>query len=144
TRHAVQAVRAGIRTMETTFTTPDMWPALPEIFLLGMACIILIADLFFDESRRIWTHWLSLGALAGTALLVGGQMGDPTVITFDGMYVADGMARVLKLVALAATAVVLVYSRGYLKSREIYNGEYYVLMLGAPLGIMVMISGANF
>src|SRR5690606_40647360 len=123
TRHAVQAVRAGIRTMEMTFSTPDMWPVLPEIFLLGMACIILIADLFFDESRRIWTHWLTLGALAGTAWLLGGQMGDPAVTTFGGMYVADTMARVLKLGAVAAPAGVRIYSQDYLKSREIYQGE---------------------
>ena len=130
--------------METTFITPDLWPALPEIFLLGMACIILVADLFFSDRQRVITHWLSLGTLAGTALILGAQMNDADAITFSGMYVADGMSTVLKLIACATTAAVLVYARDYLKSRQIFQGEFYVLILGALLGVMVMISGFNF
>lgn len=123
---------------------PDMWPALPEIFLATMVCAILVADLFISEERRVWTHWLTLGSLAGTAVLLAGQMNQPDVVTFSGMYVADTMARVLKLVAVAATAVALVYSRDYLRSHALFKGEYYVLILCALLGILVMISGSNF
>lgn len=130
--------------MQTTFVTPDMWPALPEMFLLGMACVILVADLFIDQARRIYTHWLTLGTLAATVMLLAAQLNDPEVMTFSGMYVSDTMARVLKLFAVAATAVVFVYARSYLQSRDLFKGEFYVLGLGALLGIMVMISGSNF
>lgn len=130
--------------METTFISPNLWPALPEMFLLGMVCVILVADLFFKESQRVFTHWLTLGTLAGTVLILAGQMGDPETITFSGMYVADTMSTVLKLVACAVTAGVLVYARDYLKSRQLFQGEFYVLVLGAVLGAMVMISGMNF
>ncbi len=130
--------------METTFTSPNLWPALPEMFLLGMACVILVADLFFSGRQRVFTHWLSLGTLAGLVLILGAQMDDPDAVTFSGMYAADGMAVVLKLIACATTAAVLVYSRDYLKSRQLFQGEFYVLILGALLGAMVMISGLNF
>ncbi|HEX7047225.1 MAG TPA: NADH-quinone oxidoreductase subunit NuoN [Gammaproteobacteria bacterium] len=130
--------------METTFISPNLWPALPEMFLLGMACVILVADLFFSDKQRVFTHWLSLGTLAGTVLILGAQIDNPDIVTFSGMYVADGMAIVLKLVACATTAAVLVYSRDYLKSRQLFQGEFYVLILGALLGAMVMISGLNF
>jgi len=130
--------------METTFTSPNLWPALPEMFLLGMVCIILVADLFFKDSQRVFTHWLTLGALAGTAWILARQMGNPEVVTFNGMYVADTMSTVLKLVACAVTAGVLVYARDYLKSRQIFQGEFYVLVLGALLGVMVIVSGMNF
>lgn len=130
--------------METTFISPNLWPALPEMFLLGMVCVILVADLFFRESQRVFTHWLTLGTLAGSVMILAGQMGDPETITFSGMYVADTMSTVLKLVACAVTAGVLVYARDYLKSRQLFQGEFYVLVLGAVLGAMVMISGMNF
>lgn len=130
--------------MESTFITPDFWPALPEIFLLGMACVILVADLFLTDRQRVLTHWLALGTLAGTVLILGAQMDEAKATTFSGMYIMDGMATALKLVACAATAVVLVYSRDYLKSRQLFQGEFYVLILGALLGVMVMTSGGNF
>ena len=40
------------------FITP-LWPAYPEIFLLGMVCVILVADLFVtDDNRVVTTHSL--------------------------------------------------------------------------------------
>jgi len=56
------------------------------------------------------------------------------------MFVADLMANVLKLLLYIAVAVVMVYSRGYLRGRDLYRGEFFVLALFATLGMMVMIS----
>jgi NADH-quinone oxidoreductase subunit N len=60
------------------------------------------------------------------------------------MFVADGMASVLKLLAVGAVAVCLVYSRRYLQDRGLFKGEYFVLALFALLGMMVMISANHF
>lgn len=119
-------------------------PALPEIFLAAMGCIILIADLFFTEERRVITYWLSLATVAVLAVITFVQMGNPDVTTFGGMYIADNMAHLLKLFAYLAVGAALVYSRDYLKSHEIYKGEYFVLALFALLGMMVIISGYHF
>ncbi len=62
------------------------------------------------------------------------------VVLFDGMYVADPLAVVLKLAAFLFVAVALLYSRAYLENRNILRGEYYVLALTALLGIFVLIS----
>ena len=48
-------------------------------------------------------------------------------VLFDGMYVADELAYVLKLAGFLFVAVVLLYSRTYLENRNILRGEYYVL-----------------
>lgn len=119
-------------------------PALPEIFLLTMACVILIADLFFSEDQRVITHWLSIATIAGLAVITLFQVGNPDTTTFSDMYIADGMAHVLKLFTYIAVAVALVYSRDYIKSRQLYNGEFYVLALLSLLGMMVIISGNHF
>ena len=126
---------------------PPLLPAWPEIFLLIAACAILVADLWISDERRDVTYGLSLGALAGTAFLlffvqtfVGGQ---PSY-TFSDMFVADGMAVLLKLLAVITVAVCFVYSRRYLVDRGLFKGEYLVLALFALLGMMVMISANHF
>jgi NADH-quinone oxidoreductase subunit N len=59
------------------------------------------------------------------------------------MYVADAMGDVLKLVAIIAVAVTIVYARGYAADRGMHRGELYALALFALLGQMIMISAGN-
>ncbi|HEY2589992.1 MAG TPA: NADH-quinone oxidoreductase subunit NuoN, partial [Steroidobacteraceae bacterium] len=103
--------------------------------------IILLIDVFAGQRRRGLTPTLTLVALAiGAALLVAvGQVGG-RVTLFDGMYVADPLAFVLKLAAFLFLAVALLYSRRYMLERGTLRGEYYVLALTALLGIFVVVS----
>lgn len=126
------------------FTTPDLVPALPEIFVLALACTILIVDLFLDDRLRDLTYWLALGTLAGAALLTAHVAVDGRLTTFSGMFVADPFASTLKLFSYLAVAVVFVYSRDYLRARGLFKGEYFVLGLFGLLGMMVMISAGSF
>ena len=71
-------------------------------------------------------------------------MGQPSAVTFQGMFVADYLSQVLKVAVLLAVAVTLVYSRVYLHLRELLNGEFLSLSLFATLGMMVMISAHHF
>jgi len=64
--------------------------------------------------------------------------------TFNGMFVSDPMASVLKMFTYIAVALCLVYSRVYMAERGLYRGEYFVLALFATLGMMVMISANHF
>jgi NADH-quinone oxidoreductase subunit N len=131
----------------TEIVLPPLLPAWPEIFLLAATCVILVADLYISDARRDLTYGLSLGTLVATGLLLilaqsfaGGQ----PAYTFSDMFVADGMAMVLKLLAVITVGVCLVYSRRYLQDRGLYKGEYFVLALFALLGMMVMISANHF
>ena len=51
------------------FISPNLAPALPEIFLLGMICVVIVADLFVDDQNRIITYLLAQASLLGTAVL---------------------------------------------------------------------------
>jgi len=119
-------------------------PAIAEIFLAFAVCVILMAEVFAGERRAGLTGTLSLLALAaGAALTVRyGHVTHRTVL-FDGMYVADELSFVLKLVGFLFVAVALLYSRTYLRNRNILRGEYYVLALTALLGIFVLVSANN-
>jgi len=71
-------------------------------------------------------------------------MDGQTVLTFSNMFVDDLLADFLKLALYIAVITVVVYSRTYLILRNLDKGEYYLLVLFATLGMMVMISAAHF
>jgi NADH-quinone oxidoreductase subunit N len=118
-----------------------MMPAIPEIFLGFAICLVLLFDVFVGVKRPGATSTLTLLVLvAGAALTVRyADIGHHAVL-FDGMYVTDPLAFVLKLAAFLFVAVALLYSRMYLENRDMLRGEYYVLALTALLGIFVLIS----
>ncbi len=126
---------------------PPISIAYPEIFLLAAGCAILVIDLFLTEDRRWVTYVLSLAALLGCAVLtviVTGMTGGRLAYTFNGMFVSDIMASVLKMFTYVSVVLCLVYSRTYIADRGLYRGEYFVLALFATLGMMVMISANHF
>jgi NADH-quinone oxidoreductase subunit N len=118
-------------------------PALPEIFVFSMACVILMADAFLPEKRRFISCGLALVTLVGAALLTIKGFGAGGV-AFNGMFVGDALADTLKLAIYLVVFFVLIYSRDYLSSRDMYKGEYFVLALFAVTGMMVMASAAHF
>ncbi|WP_455203214.1 NADH-quinone oxidoreductase subunit NuoN [Kaarinaea lacus] len=123
---------------------PEFTPAIPEIFVLSMACIILIADLYISDQNRFVTYLLSLATLVGASLLTINLHTGESVLTFHGTFIDDTMGDVLKIFIYLVTGVVFIYARGYLQDRNIFKGEFYVLGLFAVLGMMIMVSAHNF
>lgn len=124
------------------FSMPDLMPALPEIFVLAMSCVVLLADAF--TRARALAYVLTLATLAGAAAITVFTSVPQVQYTFGGQFVDDAMADVLKLMAYIATAAVVIYSRPYLAARDLFKGEFFVLALFALLGMMVMISANHF
>ena len=126
------------------FTVPAMLPASAEIFLLGMACVVLLVDVWLPDRHRRLTYQLSQATLAATALLVLVNVPETPVTTFDGTFVADRMAAVLKVCVLVVSGFGFFYSRIHLEPRGAMRGEYFVLGLFAVLGMMVLVSAGGF
>ena len=126
------------------FILPDMLPAAAEIFLLGMACIVLVVDVYLPERFRRFTYQLSQASLAGAALLVLATFPETRAATFEGAFVADPMAGVLKVFILVVSGFGLFYSRVHLEARRLMRGEYFVLGLFAVLGMLVLVSAGSF
>ncbi|MGH8369889.1 MAG: NADH-quinone oxidoreductase subunit NuoN [Gammaproteobacteria bacterium] len=126
------------------FTLPAFTPAIPEMFVLGMGCLILLVDVFISDRNRAVTWWLSLATIAATAWLTVAVAQGSGLLTFDNMFVNDRMGNVLKLFTYLTVALVFLYSRDYLADRNLFKGEFYVLGLFGMLGMMVMISAHNF
>ena len=118
--------------------------AIPEIFILSMACIILVVDLFLTEKTRHITYLLSQLTLVVAFFLTLNLFGSETFYIFSNTFVADPMSSILKLGIYIATFVTFLYSKDYLKERNIFSGEYFVLGLFGVLGMMIMTSASSF
>ncbi len=122
------------------FEIPKMSAALPEMFVLGMACLILVIDLFLTDKNRIITYLLAQATLVGAAIAsLGYQFGSPE-IAFNGSFIRDAMGDTLKVFIYLSVFVVFLYSRSYLQARNLFRGEFFVLGLFGVLGMMIMVS----
>ncbi|MEO8767550.1 MAG: NADH-quinone oxidoreductase subunit NuoN [Nitrosospira sp.] len=126
------------------FAQPDFAPAYPEIFLLVMVCVVLLADLAWGEKKPYVAYVLAQVALLGCVLITFATSAPEVVYTFSGMFVDDAMADILKMLVYITVATVLVYSRTYIAMRGMFSGEFFSLALFATLGMMVMISASHF
>ncbi|MEO6824652.1 MAG: NADH-quinone oxidoreductase subunit NuoN [Nitrosospira sp.] len=126
------------------FVPPDFSPAYPEIFLLVMVCVVLLADLAWGEKKPYVAYVLAQFALLGCVLITFATSVPEVVHTFSGMFVDDAMADILKMLVYVTVSTVLVYSRTYIAARGMFSGEFFSLALFATLGMMVMISASHF
>ena len=92
----------------------------PEIVLAGGLCLVLLADLFLDESRK-WvlsslTGFTLLGALLPVLTL--GVSDSPVRSMFDGRYVVDEFSVVLKALFLIVGDVIVLLSTNHVEEEE--------------------------
>jgi len=130
--------------MTPTLTIASLAPALPEIYLTAAICFVLLVDVFAGSAARRVTPTLTLLVIGvGEALTLQYAQVGQAMTLFSGMYVADPLATLLKLLTMLFVAVALLYSRHFLETRGLLKGEYYVLALTAMLGIFVIISAGS-
>jgi NADH-quinone oxidoreductase subunit N len=124
-------------------TASDLSLALPEIYLAGAICLVLLFDLFIAGKHVGRTATFTLLVLLIGAVLTWQQGISGRNLAFFGLYVADPLSSLLKLSAFLFSALALFYSRNYLARRGLQKGEFYVLALSALLGVLVLASAAN-
>jgi len=112
----------------------------PEIFLLSMACVILVVEAFVGKQRPDISYILSQLTLLLTALLTWNMLDTERVVVLGGTFIHDPMAALLKTSIFLVVIGAFVYARSFHTSKGPLRGEYYVLGLFAVLGMMVMVS----
>ena len=131
----------------TTVTAADLMAILPELVLTGAAFALLLVDLFVSDRQRGLVHGLAIAALVAVAGMIAlGAGGDASSLHgsfFDGMFVRDTMADVLKWFVCIVSAASLVYAWSFLRERGLYKGEVSLLMLFAVVGMMLLISAGS-
>jgi NADH-quinone oxidoreductase subunit N len=135
-----------IAVLAQTFNRPylDYHALAPEIILGAVIVVLLLVDLFVEEDQK----W-ALSSLAGIGVLAAfvpiltlALSDEPARVMFNGGYVVDDFALVLKGLFLLATYIVILMSTNYVEEGDYHHGEYYVLLLTSVLG-MVMIASSR-
>jgi NADH-quinone oxidoreductase subunit N len=116
----------------------------PELILTGAIVVVLIADLLFEEREKYQTSTIAgLGCLAALVpvLYLAGDGADRAM--FGGAYMVDNYALVMKALFLVAGYITILLSANYIEEGDYYQGEYYVLLLTAILGMTIMASARD-
>ena len=115
--------------------------ATPELILAIGAMALLMIGVFSGERANTTVTGLAVALIiaSGAWLLV--FTGDG--VAFNGAFVSDGFARLMKLLALIGSAVTLVMSVGFAKAERFDKFEYPVLIVLCTLGMMLMVSASD-
>ena len=107
--------------------------------------IVLASDLLIDETRKWATASLTGFVLLGAAIPIVtlAVTSDGPRSLFDGRYVVDDFALILKALFLLTGYVVVLLSQNELEEGGYYQGEYYVLLLCSILGMVMMTSSRD-
>ena len=116
---------------------------LPELFVLGMACVVLLVDLFVPQRQQTLTYLLTQLTLLGALFISLMIFPTKAVLDFHGLFVHDQLASILKIVIYITSIFVFMYSRDYMRHHDMGRGEPYLLGLFAILGMMILVSGHN-
>jgi len=125
------------------FVIPAFAPAIPEMVLLGLISFILVGDAFWSKRYQSLTYYLTQASLVFVGYLVISTFATTQVITFDGSFVRDSFADVLKIFTVIVSIGIFLFSREYLLQHKFYSGEFFILGLFGVLGMFVMISAHN-
>lgn len=129
------------------FVSPniDFHALAPEIILTGVLVVVVLFDLFADETRKFLIPTIAAFGVLGAMLpLISLALeGDDVRTMFGGAYVSDDFALVLKGLFLGAGYIVLLMSNRYIEEGDYHRGEYYLLLLSSLLGMVVMCSARD-
>lgn len=122
----------------------DFLALAPELIIVVTLLVVLALDLTLARPQKYWTATVAVAGSA-LALLPLGLLAvrGENISMFDGSYVVDEFALVLKGVFLVAAYIVFLMSHHYIESDRYYQGEYYFLLLTSILGSLVMASARD-
>ena len=137
----------------------DLYAVLPELVLLVVACLLLVASVYVPERQPAtpgveqdifhtprgvgFVYFFTIILLVYLIIAFVARMGDVSIVAMNGLFQSDPISNLLKACSCAAVLVSLVYSKHYLTDRALFRPDFIVLVLLALLGQFVLISGAN-
>lgn len=120
-----------------------------QVIVGATLMVLLLADAFTPDDRK---SLLALVAGAGVLLAlvaavasVGAGVGDPGQgrLLFNRTVAVDGFSIFFEIIFLSLTLLVLMLAPAYLDRRRIQRGEFYILLVAALAGMMLMVSATS-
>jgi NADH-quinone oxidoreductase subunit N len=113
----------------------------PELILTGTIILLIVLDLFVRNKRNLAVVAIigCVASLLSAFDLYSAQQG----WLFYRMIVLDHFSLFFKVVTLLAAIFAIWMSLGSSEIKQVYQGEYYTLLLTCALGIFFMASSSN-
>ncbi len=133
----IQAIITTLKSSAASF--------LPEIYLSVLFLVLILLDLVLRSKKHLVLSVASLFGLAGSLWFIWQQHAITGQEIFFGMYVVDEFAIFFKyfFVLSGMLAVLLSMSSDELNTRTSGVGEYYVLIVGMVIGMVMMASSTD-
>ncbi len=125
-----------------TLPLADLAAILPELLIVGIACVLLVLDPITPAGKKDFLAWMSLGVLVLCSFITMADFGESTQ-AFSGLVIVDSYAVFWKMLLYVVSGLTILLSMSYLKEEKIELAEYYAFVLLALTGMMVMVSGAD-
>jgi NADH-quinone oxidoreductase subunit N len=123
-------------------TLMDLIVIAPALVLTASALVILLLSAFVPAGRRGFLGYCALaGVIAAMASLLWGN--NAAQSGFNGMVLMDPFALFFTVIIGIITFLTILASLGYARREGIDFGEYYVLILFAAVGMLLMAAGGN-
>ena len=117
-------------------------PLLPMLIVTGTAMVVLVADLFVEGPDREGLGWIGLLGL-GAAAITSALLWTTKETAFADSVALDRYALFFNFVICLTGALTLLMSMDYLHTINLVVGEYYVQLLLAVVGMMLMAAATD-
>lgn len=124
------------------FDTINIVGSVPEIVVIASACLLLMVDLFLGKGKERAIAYISLIVV----LIAVGEtwrLSSNTLYLFNRMFAVDSFATFFKMVFYLATFLTILLSINYIRVEGVGCAEYYILLLFALSGMMIMASAVD-
>jgi NADH-quinone oxidoreductase subunit N len=124
------------------FPPIDFTVMIQSLIVFGWSIVLLAIDLFIPRDNKRLTGYLALLGIV-VAAVAGIPFWGTNGVTFTNMIAQDNYALILNWIFLISAAITLVISLDYLPNQGLERGEYYILLLMATGGMMLLAQGTD-
>ena len=119
--------------------TENLHLLMPELFLAMLAVVVLVADLFLPDDRKIYLPWLAVLGLIGLIVLSLNLLWNTDLMLYGGLISLDNFSLFFKCVFLVLGIIVILASMDFVSRWLRSPGEYYSIVLFSILGMILMV-----
>ena len=112
---------------------------IPEIILLTFLSIVIVLDLYLEESKKFYSYMVLQTSLFLTLFFLIFYQSELITSSYE-IFDTSTFPTLFKIFITSLLILILHFSYSYLMTYKKYKSEYFMIMIFALLGMMIMVS----
>src|SRR2546425_6043159 len=121
----------------------DLWSLVPELWLVAVGLLVLLADLVIPPGRKAAVGLLAMTGVLMALIPVTSMIPWQARTVLFGTYAVDGFAVFFKLIAIVATVLVILSAIDAIGKQTPSEGEFYALLVFTAVGLMMLAAATD-